>query len=81
MSMFPAPPFEHRYFVVKVADAENYLSPLEFKMLREIENKVQASRNEHERPELSAIVIEKDWPEYENAAAELRKRINSETDA
>lgn len=56
---------EPRYFVVKYADIWAALSPEDRKILEELANKVSIYRNQAKKPVFEAVVVEKDWPEYE----------------
>lgn len=56
---------EPRYFVVKYADIRAALSPEDRKILEELANKVSIYRNQAKKPVFEAVVVEKDWPEYE----------------
>ena len=66
---------ENRYIVIKRADAKKYLSRDHHEELSLIEANICADRMLDERPPLDALVIEKDWPEYETVLQLLSDRI------
>jgi len=67
---------ENRYMIIKRADAKKYLSSEEIEELSFIEANICAARMLDERPPLDALVIEKDWPEYETALKLLSDRVD-----
>lgn len=65
---------EHRYIVVKNTDFENYLMEELKHKVREALAYIEIGRKNDDRPPLEAIVIEKDWPEYEPTKKALEDR-------
>lgn len=66
---------ELRYLVFKLKDIDRYLSPREREMLASIENKIIAARDKERRPQLSTVVVERDWPEFEIVWGLLEARM------
>lgn len=67
---------ELRYLVFKLKDIDRYLSPREREMLVSIENKIIAARDKERRPQLSTVVVERDWPEFEVVWGMIEARMS-----
>lgn len=71
---------ELRYMVFKISDLHG-LDTQDNIMLCHLANKVARLRQEAAKKPLQALVIEKDWPEYQPTWAALAKRCLGEQDA
>ena len=56
---------EDRYLVLKYADLNEALSTQEQQTLLGLANKIESHRTRQGKSFLQAVVVEKDWPEYE----------------
>lgn len=57
---------ELRYYVIKYKDAEKYLTVEQQQQLSRIRDDIAYGREQlDDKPELLAVVVESDWPEYE----------------
>lgn len=65
---------ESRYTVIKIKDASKHLTPSQFTALRDIEFAVSLGRAKENKPPLTAVVVESDWPEYEMVWAMIEER-------
>jgi len=65
---------ENRYTVIKMKDAIKHLTREQFTQLREIEFAVNLGRAHENKPPLTAVVVEQDWPEYEMVWAMIEER-------
>ena len=70
---------EERYTVLKISDAAEALDIEEKEMLYHLETKIAAWRSANGKAPLVAVVIEKDWPEYEPTWAAIKARMTGET--
>lgn len=68
---------EQRYIVLKIKDCDAALTDHEKRTLARICSDVTAHRRCHGRPEMSAVVVESDWPEYEPTWAAIAARMDS----
>lgn len=74
---------ENRYLVIKWRDAVSALGDRELEALQGLADAVSEHRKELEKPALECVVVESDWPIYEQAWA-LIKQMDadwSDTDA
>ena len=69
---------ENRYHVIKVSDADKYLSAAEYCTLSMLLEKVSEARKADDKPELNGIFIEHDWPEYHETRQSLIDRIKGD---
>lgn len=69
---------ERRYTVFKHKDIERYLNDKEKQLLCELESTINFRRQQDGRGLLTAVVVEKDWPEYEPTWAMLEARTDGE---
>jgi len=67
---------EERYIILKVTDVERHLHESDRLELKHIGQKIDRARDIEGRGDFSAIVIEKDWPEYEAVLQLLSKRVD-----
>lgn len=56
---------EPRYFVFKISDVRKHLSRDKFELVGSIAEKLNAGRAVEGKVPLDAVVVESDWPEYE----------------
>lgn len=66
---------ENRYLVLKHKDIEQYLTPLGRSELYSLADDVGVSRIMEGKPELKCVVIESDWPEYEEVWGMIQRRV------
>ena len=69
---------EIRYAVIKYKDIESYLTLAEQSILRTLLTKVSVERKKEGKEILSAVVVEYDWPEYEEVWKMIEKRVTNE---
>lgn len=67
---------ERRYTVFKHVDIEKYLNENEVRLLCELESNINFRRQQDKRGLLTAVVVEKDWPEYEPTWRAIEHRVN-----
>lgn len=67
---------ERRYTVFKHTDIERHLNENEIRLLCELESKINFARQQEGRGLLTAVVVEKDWPEYERTWAMIEGRVD-----
>lgn len=67
---------EQRYFVIKIKDVDQYLSTMEMVTLEAIMDHIDHGRHQDNKPRLTAVVVEQDWPEYEIVWKMLEERVN-----
>ena len=67
---------ERRYTVLKHTDMEKYLNEEELQQLCELDSKINSCRQQEGRGLLAAVVVEKDWPEYEPTWAMIEARMD-----
>jgi hypothetical protein len=65
---------EQRYYVLKISDACDALSPREQELLKLLHAKVGLGRAIAGKPDTDFVVVEKDWPEYEMVWASIQDR-------
>lgn len=66
---------ENRYLVLKRKDIEQYLTPKGAKIIEIFAGKIAAMREGEGKPELKCVVIESDWPEYEEVWGMIQRRV------
>ena len=66
---------EARYVVLKNADIMQCLTVSELIELRRIQAKVEEHRAEIGKPPLDCVVVESDWPEYEQTWRAIGARV------
>lgn len=67
---------ENRYIVFKIKDVEEFLSPTERLQLAKLATGLELDRaNKCKRP-LECVVVEDDWPEYEQVWDMIEKRVD-----
>lgn len=69
---------ELRYYVAKRKDVERYLSPTEQQILNLLLNKVAIGRSTDKKEVLRSVVVESDWPEYEQVWDMIKARVETE---
>ena len=67
---------EERYLVVKYKDMLKHLTIDEQMSLIELAKKVDAGRKSLGKQEIQCVVIEHDWPEYDEVWAMLASRVD-----
>ena len=67
---------ERRYTIFKHTDIEKHLNENELALLCELESKVSFGRQQEGKGLLTAVVVEKDWPEYEPTWAMIESRVD-----
>ena len=68
---------ENRYLVIKHKDADRYLDLGDQVALIEIAKKVTEGRIQDGKQEVLCVVVEKDWPEYEEVWAMIASRVDN----
>lgn len=58
---------ERRYITIKLSDVARYLAPMQKEILDDICELIDIGRQADNRPPLKSVVIEADWPCYEDA--------------
>lgn len=69
---------ENRYTTIKNSDLM-CLTLLEFQVLDTILNKISQHRVDSGKKPLSCVVVESDWPEYEEVWEMIEERVKNET--
>lgn len=69
---------ENRYRVIKIGDADKYLSAADYCVLQSFLEQISDARKADGKDDLSGIFIEQDWPEYHEARQSLIDRIEDE---
>lgn len=69
---------ETRYIVIKGTDIDRYLSVSQKSALASICSKICQGRRDDDRRELKAVVVESDWPEYNEVWKMIESRVNAE---
>lgn len=69
---------ELRYIVLKNRDVQRALTDCEFAILMKLCRKVEAHRLDSGRGPFCAVVVERDWPEYEPTWAAIEARVDAE---
>jgi hypothetical protein len=67
---------ENRYVVLKGKDILKYLTQEEKENLHHITYKIQKNREAAGKPLLVCVVVERDWPEYEQAWELIKNRVD-----
>ena len=67
---------ENRYMVLKLSDIEKYLSDDEKQKLCAVDSEINFRRQQDDRGLLNAVVVERDWPEYEQTWRAIEKRVD-----
>ncbi len=70
---------EERYFVSKLRDAEKYLSKNELKELTRLTAKIDHGRVSDDKHMMNCVVVEKDWPMYEDTWNAIEQFCNKES--
>lgn len=70
---------EHRYMVIKINDAREYLTENDGELLDRILDKVAQGRAKKGKPPLECVVVEHDWPEYGPTWAAIAARVDGVT--
>ena len=69
---------EQRYIVIKVKDLDAAkLSPREKTDLYDILFKINIARKVSGKDPLNCVVVESDWPEYENTWKSIEERVKN----
>ena len=66
---------EERYIVFKVSDVAEHLTATEALHLARLYEIQRVGRKEAGKSELECVVVEKDWPEYEQTWQAIEVRI------
>lgn len=69
---------EDRYVVMKHADIDSALSDSDKLLLSAVLSKVERYRKEQRKEPLEAVVVEHDWPEYEQVWKMIETRVDRE---
>ncbi|UCR81011.1 hypothetical protein Lindwurm_ID135 [Escherichia phage Lindwurm] len=74
---------EERYVVIKLSDIEKaielgHITQSNFTTLEHILSKLQYSRAQRGKEDLKTVVVEHDWPEYEEVWKMLENRVEFE---
>lgn len=69
---------EERYVVMKHADIDSALSDSDKLLLSAVLSKVERYRKEQHKEPLEAVVVEHDWPEYEQVWKMIETRVDRE---
>lgn len=69
---------EERYVVMKHTDIDSALSDSDKLLLSAVLNKVERYRKENGKEPIKAVVVENDWPEYEDVWKKLEARVERE---
>ncbi|WP_442801385.1 hypothetical protein [Serratia rubidaea] len=69
---------ENRYLVIKFKDAIDALTVEQREALRDISLAVTSHRLNRGKPQLDAVVVESDWPEYEHVWNMIEARVKGE---
>lgn len=67
---------ENRYLIFKRKDIHKYLNVVEGMQLLNLDSKVTCARVADDRPVLQAVVVEEDWPEYEDVWRAIAARVD-----
>lgn len=69
---------ELRYFVLKVKDVDKFLNDKDKVELNRILDKISFGRSINGKEDLECVVVENDWPEYEQVWDMIKKRVESQ---
>ncbi|MDF1830640.1 hypothetical protein [Cycloclasticus pugetii] len=67
---------ERRYTIFKHRDIEKYLTEDQIEKLFELESEISFRRQQDGRGLMSGLVIERDWPEFEQAWSLIERRVD-----
>jgi 2-methylisocitrate lyase-like PEP mutase family enzyme len=70
---------EDLFLVLKLEDVYGALSGKQLHMLKLIVDRINAYKDEQNKPDLRCVVVEEDWPEYEQIWTMLDERLNNPT--
>ena len=65
---------EPRYMVMKLSDVREVLTSVELSMLDQLRDKVDQHRKSVGKRSLKCLVVEDDWPEYEDTWKRIQYR-------
>ena len=66
---------ETRYVVLKIKDINSYLDAWHIRDLKELLKRVAEGRYRDGKPQFNAVVVEQDWPEFEQTWAAIESRM------
>lgn len=69
---------EERYAVLKYADIDAALSDSDKLLLSAVVNKIDRYRKEQGKEPIKGVVVEHDWPEYEQVWKKIQTRVDRE---
>lgn len=69
---------QHRYHVLKVNDAQKYLSEDQYDRLLDFLDYISHGREVDNKKPLQAVVVESDWPEYEKVWSMIEERVTND---
>jgi hypothetical protein len=69
---------QFRYLVMKHKDLSKYLTDTERDVLMLLVKKVSAGRADEGKPWLKCVVVESDWPEYDETWEKIAARVDAE---
>jgi len=72
---------ERRYLVVKIKDANKYLTPAERDTLERIAAKCALGRIDDGKRALECVCVESDWPEYSPTWAAIEARVTAKPES
>jgi len=72
---------EHRYFVLKLKDADKWLTATERLILAAIGEKIESHRHNAGKLPLNCVVVEHDWPEYWPTWQAIERRMDEPSNA
>ncbi len=67
---------ENRYIVIKAKDADKYLNDLEKDKLAAVCASINDGRAIDNKPEVECVVVESDWPEYDQTWRAIAARVD-----
>lgn len=68
---------EPRYVVFDTTDIFDYLSDDQIAAIEQIGQRISKGRAEAGKPEFNAVVVERDWPEFDQTWAAIEARITA----
>lgn len=71
---------ELRYVVFKLKDMEKYLTEGERNGIMCIGEEIDSCRAYDGKPQLNAVVVEQDWPEFDMVWRAIEDRMNAESE-
>ncbi len=72
---------EQRYIVLEGKDVREYLTDFERRDLVEICRAIQAGRRDANKPQLECVVVEADWPMYNETWEKVLKYAEEQENA